>query len=89
MRYQIINTKKFDRDLKRCAKRGLPMKRIAEALRILAETGTLPDEYRPHKLSGNYAGKWECQLFYFICVLIWFILFSFVIKNNERHNQTF
>lgn len=52
MKYIIRNTKRFDKDLKRCAKRGLPMRHIAEAMRILSETGTLPPKYRPHKLVG-------------------------------------
>lgn len=62
MKYIIRNTKRFDKDLKRCAKRGLPMMRIAEAMRILSETGSLPPEYRPHKLVGDYAGMWECHI---------------------------
>lgn len=62
MKFSIINTRKFDKDLKRCAKRGLPMRLIAEALEILSETGTLPAKYRPHKLVGKYAGKWECHI---------------------------
>ncbi len=62
MKYIIRNTKRFEKDLKRCAKRGLPMRRIAEAMRILSETGTLPPEYRPHKLVGDYAGMWECHI---------------------------
>ena len=31
-------------------------------LQILAETGTLPERYRPHKLSGRYSGYWECHI---------------------------
>ncbi len=52
MKYIIRNTKRFDMDLKRCAKRGFPMRHIAEAMHILSETGTLPPKYRPHKLVG-------------------------------------
>lgn len=62
MKYIIRNTKRFDKDLKRCAKRGFPMRHIAEAMRILSETGTLPLKYRPHKLVGDYAGLWECHI---------------------------
>ena len=29
---------------------------------LLMQTGTLPERYRPHKLSGNYKGKWECHI---------------------------
>lgn len=38
------------------------MENIKEAMRILENTGTLPPEFRPHKLVGNYAGKWECHI---------------------------
>jgi len=38
------------------------MKLIAEALKILESTGSLPPEYKPHKLVGKYAGKWECHI---------------------------
>lgn len=31
-------------------------------MRQLQQEGTLPYEYRPHKLSGNYADCWECHL---------------------------
>lgn len=29
---------------------------------LLAETGTLPTHYKPHKLSGKYNGCWECHI---------------------------
>lgn len=50
------------KDYKRLKKRGLPLEKLKEAIRILSETGTLPLEYRPHKLGGDYAGKWECHI---------------------------
>jgi len=48
--------------MKRCEKRGYNMQLIKDAIAQLAETGTLPATYRPHKLSGQYAGMWECHL---------------------------
>ncbi|NPD81748.1 type II toxin-antitoxin system YafQ family toxin [Prevotella sp. PINT] len=62
MKYEIQNTKRFDKDLKRCYKRGLPMAKIAEAIRLLQEHGSLPKEYNPHILHGNYEGLWECHI---------------------------
>lgn len=46
--YSITYTKRFDKDLKRCLKRGLRLQLILEAIHLLAATGTLPQEYRPH-----------------------------------------
>lgn len=60
--YTLEVTNKFKKDFKRCIKRGLPIEKIQEAMRLLQSTGTLPDEYRPHKLVGEYVGKWECHI---------------------------
>ena len=60
--YSVEYTKRFERDVKRCTKRGLNIAKLQAAANILAETGTLPIQYRPHKLTGNYAGCWECHI---------------------------
>lgn len=60
--YSLEVTNKFKKDFKLCIKRGLPIIKIQEAMRLLQETGELPEEYRPHKLTGNYSGKWECHI---------------------------
>ena len=38
------------------------MELLKEAIRLLEQNGVLPANYRPHKLSGNYEGCWECHL---------------------------
>ena len=60
--YSIDYTKRFKKDLKRCQKRGLDMQLILDAIALLKTTGTLPMSYRPHKLSGNRDGQWECHI---------------------------
>ena len=60
--YRIDYTKRFEKDLKRCLKRGLNILLIQESIVLLAETGTLPTKYRPHKLSGQFDGCWECHI---------------------------
>ncbi len=35
---------------------------LKDAIRLLEQNGVLPATYRPHKLSGNYEGCWECHL---------------------------
>lgn len=62
MKYTIIPSKRFQKDMKRCEKRGYNMQLVKDAIVLLAETGTLPEKYRPHKLSGQYDGCWECHL---------------------------
>ncbi len=62
MKYRILYTGKFKRSYKRCQKRGLPMEKLRQVIQLLAQNGSLPTSYRPHKLSGNYAKCWECHI---------------------------
>ncbi len=62
MRYEIKVKGSFKRAYKRCLKRGFDSALLAEVLTILSETGTLPAQYRPHKLVGKYANLWECHI---------------------------
>ena len=38
------------------------MQLIFEAIQLLTATGSLPKQYRPHKLSGYTDGIWECHI---------------------------
>ena len=60
--YSVEYTKRFEKDVKRCVKRGLNISKLQAAANLLADTGTLPVQYKPHKLTGNYAGCWECHI---------------------------
>ena len=62
MKYEVFVSNRFKKDFKRCQKRGLDMKLIMEAMSILEENGALPPKYRPHKLSANREGQWECHI---------------------------
>ena len=60
--YKVDYTNRFKKDLKRCQKRGLDIDKLRVVAKILEEKGALPQEYKPHKLSGLYAGDWECHI---------------------------
>ena len=62
MSYSVDTTRRFDKALKKCIKRGLDMSKFKECIRMLSEHGSLPVKYRPHKLSGKYQGNWECHI---------------------------
>ena len=49
MKYTIIPSKRFLKDIKRCEKRGYDMRLLKDAVALLA-------------LSGQYNGCWECHL---------------------------
>ena len=60
--YKVQMTKTFLKDVERCRKRGYDLNILKDAIRRLEIDGKLPQVYRPHKLSGQYAGSWECHL---------------------------
>ena len=62
MRYKVVSSTRFEKDLKRCVRRGLNMRLIYEAIHILEEEGSLPLRYRPHKLKADKRGIWECHI---------------------------
>lgn len=62
MPYTLKTTHQFEKDLKRCMKRGLPMDAFKEVVRLLVNEGKLPASYRPHKLKGDRTGEWECHI---------------------------
>lgn len=62
MAYKVSISGRFKKDFKRCIKRGLDMTLITTAMDLLEASGTLPEEYLPHKLSGKRKGQWECHI---------------------------
>jgi mRNA interferase YafQ len=60
--YTILYTNRFKKDVKKCAKRGLDISILKEVIRILTQTGTLPPQYKTHRLKGRYNSKVECHL---------------------------
>ena len=50
MAYQVTLSSRFKKE------------NITDAMDQLAATGTLPTQYRPHKLTGNMRGLWECHI---------------------------
>lgn len=62
MKYTIQYSGKFKKSYKLCKRRGLDISHLETVVRLLAETGALPAKYRPHMLTGNYAGIWECHI---------------------------
>ena len=62
MAYTVKISRRFRKQFRLCVKRGLDMNLINEAMRLLAANGSLPAQYRPHKLSGKFQGVWECHI---------------------------
>jgi mRNA interferase YafQ len=60
--WKLERTRGFERDVQKCIRRGWDMKALGDILRLLECYGTVPSEYRPHKLSGRFNGLWECHV---------------------------
>ena len=60
--YKIKTTGSFEKDFKRCVKRGLPMEKLREVMHLLEVDGHLPEIYQPHPLVSNHRGEWECHI---------------------------
>ena len=62
MKYAVEFSSEFKKNYKRCEKRGRNMKRVDSLIARIANDGCAPSDTRPHKLSGSYAGLWECHV---------------------------
>ncbi len=62
MKYEIVPSNQFRKDLKLAAKRGYNMDKIKNVITKLANGETLDAKYRDHLLIGNYGGYRECHI---------------------------
>lgn len=60
--FRIITTNSFEKDVVKCAKRGLDLHLLQEVVKHLENDGAAPQRHRPHTLSGNLQGYWECHV---------------------------
>ena len=52
----------FKRDHKRMMRRGASSEKIDAVLALLMKDEPLPARHRPHRLSGEWRGFWECHI---------------------------
>ncbi len=62
MRLEIYFTSRFRRDYKLMIKRGMKSSLFKEVVEMLCTRQQLPEKYRDHDLSGEYAGFRECHI---------------------------
>lgn len=60
--YIIEQGSKFRKDLKRYSNDKKKLIALKETIQHLERTGTVPKEYGPHPLKGDYAGALECHI---------------------------
>ena len=58
----VTHRRRFEIDVKREKKRGKNLEDLVAVVEILAEEGSLPAAYWPHRLTGVWKGMWECHI---------------------------
>lgn len=62
MRYKLRTTKQYDKQLKKCLKRGYDESQLKEVVTCLVEGYTLPSKHNAHRLSAEFDYCWECHI---------------------------
>ena len=62
MKYKIVQTSKFKKDLKRAIKQGKNLAELQKVINLLASGQNLPIKNRDHALKGNYSHCRECHI---------------------------
>ena len=62
MKYEILATNRFKKDLRTAIRRGYDIQLLQEVVSLLANGNPLPDQHRDHLLSGNWVGFRECHI---------------------------
>lgn len=62
MKYEIVSSAKFKKDLKLAIKRGYNMSLIETVVNTLASGDVLEEKYKDHALSGKFIGCRECHI---------------------------
>ena len=62
MKYKIIPSSRFKKDLKTAIKRNYNLDLLSEVVDMLSEGRPLPEKNKDHALSGEYEGCRECHI---------------------------
>ncbi|GAA4802086.1 type II toxin-antitoxin system YafQ family toxin [Olivibacter ginsenosidimutans] len=60
--YSIFYSNKIKKDIRLAQKRGLNIALFKAIIQKLENNEPLPVKHKPHKLTGNYNGLWECHI---------------------------
>lgn len=62
MKYRIVKTTRYRKELKKMLRRGKDIRKIGAVVKMLAMGETLPPQYHDHALSGDLAGLRDCHI---------------------------
>ena len=62
MKYEIIETKSYRKDVKKMIKQGKKMEFLIDIVDRISNGETLEPKYRDHALQGKFSGCRECHI---------------------------
>jgi mRNA interferase YafQ len=62
MKYEVIRTTRFRKELKKMLKRGADLDKLETVVKMLAQGETLPPQYHDHALTGDMEGTRDCHI---------------------------
>ena len=62
MKYAVIRTQRFRKDLKRMVWRGADIDKLVSVVNMLASGKELPPQHHDHALTGDMAGTRDCHI---------------------------
>ena len=62
MKYEILSTGRFKKDLKTIIKRGYNVQLLKDVVGLLVAGIPLPEKNKDHVLTGNWTGHKECHI---------------------------
>ena len=87
---ELKPTSQYKKDYKRFRNNPKKLKKLFDILELLRQEKAIPEENRPHPLTGDYAGHMECHIEGDF-LLIWFDPHSDVISlvRLGSHSELF
>ena len=87
---RLKQSTQFKKDLKRIQNNPKKLAALEVVLRHLRNSGTIPQEFNPHPLTGNYKGYLECHILNDF-LLIWIDVNEDIIKLTRlgSHSELF
>jgi mRNA interferase YafQ len=58
----VVRSTQFKKDFKKISRQLDKVEALLSITRMLENEHPIPMEYKPHKLTGNYAGFMECHI---------------------------
>lgn len=62
IKYNVILSTKFKKDLKRCKKSGLDIDKLLQVVHLIECGVPLPSQFHDHALQGEFLGSRECHI---------------------------